>query len=432
MKNNKSNSKLFNRLKLNSWEVEILIVGFLLMSLLQFPDYLINQLSDLRLQLDTTSDQLIFRNVSTILVFLSLLLSTRIIIINLTIYVVLRSFWVGLLGLSYVFPKGIKIEQLNYHDFFINNLKTYDLENNINKIDKLCSSIFSFLFLVTLTTMSIIILLIEMVLLMHFVVYIFGSNALLEDTIAFIWLFFGGLYFFDLLSFGLLKKIKWKPIALPYYYIYNLFNYLSLGFIYNNLYYIYISNIKARYIIIPTFLLFSFISFNNFDNRYDFFSTGTTENISSYKFYEDEFNQFTTKTSKAPIPFIQSKIIRGNYLDLHIPYKADINSGLENLCLAIKNIDEINRSDSTKYFIPKVIDCVNKFYNISINNLNYKSDFIAKIYSNEFVTYTTFNMVIPLNTIEKGKHIINITAPDTAITKLPDLIEYTIPFFITE
>ena len=30
----------FNKLKLNSWEVEILIVGFVLVMLLQIPDYL--------------------------------------------------------------------------------------------------------------------------------------------------------------------------------------------------------------------------------------------------------------------------------------------------------------------------------------------------------------------------------------------------------
>ena len=427
MKNKKSN--LFSNLKINSWEVEILIVGFLLISLLQIPTFLINQFSDLRLKLDVLSDHLIFQNLSIIIAWGSLLISTRIIIINLAIYVILRSFWVGLVGLSFVFPKGIKIDKLSYNQYFMKKFINYDLENDIQKIDKLCSSIFSFAFLVTLTTISVIILLIELILLIYFLNLIFGELTLLEDIITFTFLIPSSLYIFDFLSFGLIKRIKWKPIAIMYYYIYLVFNYLSLGFVYNNLYYTYISNVKARYIFFPILLLISYFYFNSFDNRFDFSSFGGSKYNASYNFYENQFNNINLKTLKRPTPFIQSNIIQDNYLELHIPYNASINSGLENLCTEINNIYDIENTDSIQY-IQDVIECINTFYYISIDTLIIASDFISNLYANQFAEFSTFNMIIPLQNIKNGNHTLNITNADTSITKLPRYLNATIPFYL--
>tara|TARA_B100000029_G_scaffold152371_1_gene147394 strand:- start:3130 stop:4422 length:1293 start_codon:yes stop_codon:yes gene_type:complete len=426
---NKNKSSLFSNLKLNSWEVEILIVGFLLISLLQIPTFLINQLSDFRLRLDVVSDHLIWQNFSIIVAWSALLLSSRIIIINLAIYVIFRSFWVGLVGLSYVFPKGINIDKLNYNQYFIKKFENYDLENDIQQIDKLCSSIFSFSFLITLTTISIIILLIELILFIYLLNLIFGKTLLLEDILTFLFLIPSTIYIFDFLSFGLMKKIKWKPFAISYYYIYLIFNYLSLGFIYNNLYYTYISNVKARYIFFPIILLISYFYFNDIDNRLNFSYPGNSKYSASYNFYENQFNNINFKTFKRPTAFIQANIIEDNYLELNIPYSASINSGLENLCTKINNIYDMENTDSIQY-IQHIIECINDFYYVSIDTVNIKSDFISGKYVNKFVEFSTFNMIIPLENFKNGNHILNITNADTTITKLPKYLNNTIPFYL--
>ncbi|HIK66514.1 MAG TPA: hypothetical protein EYF95_00925, partial [Flavobacteriales bacterium] len=90
----------FEKLRLNSWEVEILIVGFVLVMLFNIPDTLSLELTKIQegFSVQEEGDLLIWiiRFVTTaILSFI-----VQILIISFSLYLGLRGFWVGVLGLS--------------------------------------------------------------------------------------------------------------------------------------------------------------------------------------------------------------------------------------------------------------------------------------------------------------------------------------------
>ena len=142
MNNKKSDHSIFDKLKLNSWEVEILIVGFLLVVLLQIPESIINEIHIAKINVDVITS--FSKAISTIGIYLTLLFATKIITITLSVYIILRSFWVVLLGLSSVFPEGINIKKIKYNKYFMNKINSYDLDVSINQVDKISSTIFSF------------------------------------------------------------------------------------------------------------------------------------------------------------------------------------------------------------------------------------------------------------------------------------------------
>ena len=81
------------------------------------------------------------------------------------LYLGLRGFWVGVLGLSSVYPKGINLEKLNFNTIFNKQITKYNFNDFVRKIDKICSSIFSFCFLISFSIVSLFLFLIEILLL---------------------------------------------------------------------------------------------------------------------------------------------------------------------------------------------------------------------------------------------------------------------------
>ena len=130
----------------NSWEPEIFISGLTFASLFILPTHIFNFMA--MLIQDYGADYGMSFLVHTVLIFLvssiKLLLGT---------HLILRGFWTGLVGLSYVFPKGANKEKLapKYKDFIFE--EPVDL---VVKTEKLCSLIFSFTFLIIFFLMSII------------------------------------------------------------------------------------------------------------------------------------------------------------------------------------------------------------------------------------------------------------------------------------
>ena len=54
------------------------------------------------------------------------------------------------------------------------------------------------------------------------------------------------------------------------------------------------------------------------------------------------------------------------------------------------------------------MDCINLAYNVSIGDQQIKSDFIFYLYPHEYTNIETFFMIVPLNEIEDGKHVLKI------------------------
>ena len=330
---------------------------------------------------------------------------------------IFRGFWVGILGLSSVFPDGINYNKLNFQHWFSLDPEKYNLKKLIIFIDNICSSIFSFSFLLSFSVASLLIFFFQLIIIGVTLDFIKDLYTFL-DTITIIilvgYLTSGVIFFIDFFLFGLFKKIKWKPFAFIYYYIHNFYKYTTLVFIYDHIYYIFITNLKRRLIIglfVSYVLLVNF--FDPLDERYYFPSLDTkSKNAMRFSYYENKFKfiELGEDASYPEYPFINSDIISSNYLKLYIPYLPEINESLRDICPEIQNINDffgvLNNEDQA--FEDAALQCINERYIISINDKQIKSDFIFYFYSNQYANMHTFYMVISLDNIDNGKHILNV------------------------
>jgi hypothetical protein len=131
----RSTPEWLKRVQENSWEPEILLSGLVLIGLLQLPA-MIRRASEFY-RAETLSGNLLG-------VFTALEQIVYVLVFGLVVHLFLRSVWVGLIGLTYTFPKGIKPESLGYHKKFEDKVRQLpDTESQIILLEKVCSSIFA-------------------------------------------------------------------------------------------------------------------------------------------------------------------------------------------------------------------------------------------------------------------------------------------------
>ena len=408
------NLRWFEKLRLNSWEVEILLVGFVLVILVGLPDIF-------NLELDKTMNSLSTEVVDDFLVWFIRLISIFILsniisllIVSFSAYLALRGFWVGVLGLSSVYPNGINLENLNFNTIFHKKIEKYNFNDFIIKIDHICSSIFSFSFLISFSIISLCLFFIEFMLLAAFLDGNTGSHWI-ADIIIIPFLIFGCLFFIDYFSFGIIKKVKWKKFGYIFNKIDTFYKHITFVFIYDTLYYAFISNVKRRvvFLLVVGCILFakSFEALKLTKTTY-FPNINSSKNIMHYKHYEDKFkyNDDYDSNLYPTYPFIQSDVITQNYLKLHIPYHASMNKPIEKLCPEIAGI--VFKSDTSKINNPekekKILNCINTAYAIFINENLIENDFVFYEYAHPLLDIKSFFMLIPLDLYLNGRHVLSI------------------------
>ena len=412
--NNKT--QWFEKLRLNSWEIEILIVGFVLVILFNIPDTISLELSKI------TKDYAV-REIGDFLIWFTNLLTlgilssiVHILIASFILYLGLRGFWVGVLGLSSVYPKGINLEKLNFNTIFNKQITKYNFNDFVIKIDNICSSIFSFCFLISFSIVSLFLFLIEILLLStyadKFFSYLLNDsyNTSYTDILVVPFLLCGFLFFIDYFLFGIIKKIKWKPFGYIFNIIDKFYKYVTLIFIYDTLYYAFISNVKRR-VVFLLFLSFVFISTSldsfELEKQIYFPSVKSSEVIMKSRNYEDKFVERDDYTDKLypEYPFIQSDVINDNYIKLHIPYHAYMNMPIEEFCPELL-LDTLEKNHIYKQ--KKIINCINSAYTIFIDKKQIKSNFVLYDYAHFLLDIKTFFMVVSLDEFSNGRHVLTI------------------------
>ena len=454
MSNKKEQHKIewFEKLRLNSWEVEILIVGFVLVMMLQIPNYLIALNEKMWLAFPLEDAEVAMSFFAKTLIILSLEACIYFLILSFTIYLALRGFWIGLIGFSSVFPDGINVKQLNFNKIFTNQIKKYNFNDFIITIDHICSSIFSFSFLITFSFLSFIIYIVQILFIVAFKKTILldnDSSFVLPFNILFHWphLILGFIYFIDFFFFSLLKKIKWNFFGVIYNYVNIFFKYTTLVFIYEPLYYAIISNVKRRIIFISLIGLVLFGSLTEYLTETEYPETyfpsdsQSSENIMLNLSYENQFSDIDDHHVFPDVPFINSDIIENNYLRLYIPYFAETNTFYKKLC---DSIDYISSEDPDSKKVQEVLDCMNLAYKITIDDKEIESNFIFYSYSKLGVDMKTLFMPITIKHLDDGQHTIVISEMfsrninveiDDEVVALQivadgDNKSYSIPFYI--
>lgn len=415
--------ELLDRLQEDSWQLELLVSGFTIFGLF----YALDPVGNI-------FDKAIFNDELLKDVYQAVYVAIRILIFNLIIHVVLRSLWIGALGLRYI-SGDVDIEKLNYSERFTNylNRKIGSFDTYIERLEKLCSTIFAISFLLIFYFAAILIIQHSI----NIVGLLEPNNAsvLVKIVIATIQILLAVgaiLTFIDYLTQGVLKKNKWvATIYFPFYWI---FSYLTLSFLYRPLYYNLIDNKFGRrisFMLIPFYLSVLFIS-NIYEEESGFInldSVASNAIRANNQNYEDlvEKNDLFISTLT-----IQSKVISDPFLRINIPISDAIEKRImkfnHKLSLLYdkqhyKSHMDINGNSLSSTFIGDVdslhqefIKTFQNIYSIKIDSISYNTDFVIYKGDNGMNRKIGFESYIGTRNLQEGKHILvysRLKHPDT-------------------
>jgi len=197
----------------------------------------------------------------------------RIFFFNLLIHVILRGLWIASIGLRYV-SDDIDFEELNYAPKYTSYLKkqigTYD--EFIEKLEKLCSVIFAFTFLVFLLFISLTIFTLIWV---APIVYKPNYNgwAIIFPILTILYLVLGLIVAIDFITLGSIRKIREPWVVKIYSPIFKFYSYVTLSFLYRPILYNFLDQKYTKrlfFLAIPYVIILGTVdfSFSNYINPY--------------------------------------------------------------------------------------------------------------------------------------------------------------------
>ena len=419
-----------------TWEMELLIVGFTLLILWKLPDNFIRW----RAMIIANSSEVLSLE---IWIFTSMvLIGIRIMMINLIVHLLFRGYWVGIIGINSIFPAGIDYQQLPFHSIFSDYLKhkLQNLDQLSITIDRICSAIFGFSFLLVFVFITfgcylggfmVIALVINW---MHDYLSpsfesIFSSGMLIFIVIPYL---LGGLLgLIDFFSLGALKKNKRNWFAKPYFYSSRFFGLITLSFLFQPIYYTLISNVSRKLIgtILSIYIItiIGFISVNY--NNYIFYpdEVPNSETILYKEHYENFITESIQKIDFIDCPTIQADIITEPFIRLYIPYQVSDNDSLTSHCPEIQPFRHAGISSNFKlvpvdgtYVIvygsekaitdstyQNVLACLASFYTITIDGIE-QTDLNFFFYRHPHKGEPGIMTYLPTSHLRSGYHVLNV------------------------
>ena len=313
-------------LQQESWHLELLISGFAIFLLVGARD----PLNLFIYNSSVTSTGIIAIDLALTVPSIILIGSWFVLLINLIVHVMFRGLWVSTIGLRYV-SGDIDFDSLELTPKFKSFLehRIINFDTFINRLEKLCSSIFGFTFLIIFVIIS------------TGLFFFFASGLILlsewspppMDTffegVVFVYFAGGGIYLIDFITLGWLKKLP--KIGRLYFPLYLFYSLITLSFIYRPLYYNLIDNKFGRKVVlflIPYGLLF-FIYNNIFIETHKYLPSYALNQTIDTNFYDDTWDQ-NTFLQQASLPSLQ---IEKNYLEVFLPYLSTADDPIiKNLC----------------------------------------------------------------------------------------------------
>ena len=420
----KNTPKWLKKLQLNSWEPEILLSGIVLYGMFKMPDLLD--------QLNYWTQTNISENGDDIENFLSLF-KTAIywLIFGLILHLISRGIWVGMVGLSFTFPKGINIDNLNLSPRFNEHISSIpSIEEIIIKLEKICSSLFSISFMLFMCIIGC-----YFYFLVLLIIPIFSFGYFVEDGFDYIShpiavtyiltvIALGFIALFDFLTLGWIKRFSW--ISRFYYPVHKFLSHITLSRLYRPIYYAIISNM-SKWKISIFLLLFVFASFYVLDESDQDFSDNGFSDIELWN-NRSGFSAFTghyddqNEDKFSITAHIQSDVIRGNTVRLFIVSRADREKAIKENC----NYDSLRTSlDTSRVYVD--LHCLKMYHKVFINdslirNLPWKFHYKSSTKQKGLLTW------INVRSLPEGLHELTLKSAgerDRIRAKIPFYREYT-------
>jgi hypothetical protein len=419
---NRELPKWLEELQQKSWEPEILLSGIVLYGLFNLPPALDQALLYFKTNIFGQSNDV--DNLVNVLK-----VATYWMIGGLILHLISRGIWVGMVGLSYTFPKGIKYESLNYDGRFEKKIKKIPtFQSIIINLEKICSSLFSISFMMFMVMIGAYLYLFVLLLVPFFsILFITNSfdNVAMDflEYYAVIVLVIGALGMVDFITLGYLRRFRW--FAKVYWPLHWLISKVTFSRHYRGIYYGLVSNVSKWYIFLflVLFTVISIFSLGEVGETYSgtFFSRITlwhnTRGNSIFSGYYDDQNS-DLYSIKASIP---SDIIDKNTLRLFVV--ADIS--LEDSIRAYgakperkQRIDSLTRDAKSSALI-------NSFYHIYLDDSLLK-DLPLKFHYKTHTKQKGYLAYIDVTNLSSGLHEVKIGGPPSMYKKRSWAI---IPFY---
>lgn len=411
--NKNSIKKLLDRLQENSWQLELLVSGFAIFGLFNALEPVGNAF-----------EKAVYEDNILSTVYQAIFAAILILIFNLILHVILRSLWIGALGLRYVSGE-VKIDTLNYSERFTNylNKKVGSFDQYIEKLEKLCSIVFAISFLLIFYVFA--------TALVQYLINFIGSFKIddasvwlriLQYALVIFVLLGAVLTLFDYLTLGLLKKNTWTArFYFPFYWV---FSFLTLSFLYRPLFYNLIDNKFGRRVsilLLPFYLTVFFVS-NMYKEQSGFISFGSVKsntiraNSANYEDLVEKNNLYIASLT------IQSKVITEPYIKVKIPLSAPVEEHILEFNESLKKYQDKHLYKSYLDFFGKSIESTFKGntdslhlefiktfqnnYSLKIDSIPCKPDFVITKEDNKMNLNIGFETYIGTNNLAEGKHVL--------------------------
>ncbi|MEH6513686.1 MAG: hypothetical protein V7734_11370 [Maribacter arcticus] len=406
---NKSFTKWLEILQQESWQLELLISGFAIFLLAESYEPIRNLDDQISLLLSGSGYYGLLY-----VPYQVMLGAWYVLIINLILHVLLRGLWISTIGLRYV-SGDIDFNTLNisskFDRFLRSKIVSFDLY--IQQLEKLCSSVFGFTFLIIFILISgglFVLGIFILAITMQVIDTRFGDLWVVVIVPFLVLYLLGGLiYFLDFITLGWLKRKK--GIARFYYPIYRFFSVITLAFIYRPIYYNLLDNKYGRNIIlflIPYLIGFTLIASLTVNSHAYLPGNRTLQSISN-NFYDDTLEDRASYSAS-----ISSKFVKNGYAQLFLPYVARTDDKvIEAICPDLKpaktgfslfGIDDPLRNSMNADL---ALDCHTQRFKIYVNDtlLNHLK---YRFYEHPTRKNIGLLTVLDVGYLPRGEHIIKV------------------------
>lgn len=394
--------KWLEELQLKSWEPEILLSGIVLYGMFQVPDMLDS--FQVFFQTNVVGES---SNIELMASFMKIGVSW--LIGGLILHLISRGIWVGMVGLSFTFPKGIDVDRLKYKEPFHSRLERIPgYQKVIIRLEKISSSLFALSFLLFMVILGVY---------FYLLIFIVIPGFILEDLIGVddgsIWSDIFGFYVVTVVFLGMLNIVdfvtlgffrRFRIFARVYWPWYRLISLVTLSRFYRSIYYGLVSN-SNRWAIFMFFLAFSISCmlglFAESDGRYPGDSLSKIDlwsdsfGYSAYSGYYDDQNQ-DIYSIRASIP---SDIIDENVLRLFIP----ANVSYEDSIVAYAKKEPFKEQMDTLRGNPYRIQAVRNYYRIFLGD-SLLTDYPIKFHYKTHTSQKGYLMYLDIATLQRGMH----------------------------
>jgi hypothetical protein len=435
-------------LQQESWQLELLISGFAIFLLVQ-TGHSIDQMYNF---IDYNIPGGIVKGIVSILGG-AIAIARIFLIINLILHVIFRGLWIATIGLRYV-SGDINWEALKYGPTFTKYLskKVGDFDSYIEQLEKICSVFFAFSFIIIFCLISASMVLVSIILMGSLINFVVNATVYAIIFVVIIMLFImvflltALIYFIDFITFGRLKR--WEAISIIYLPIYRFFSIITLSFLYRPLIYNMVDNKfgkRLSLLFVPYIAIGLFIG--TLKVEHEFYKP--KEYNGKYRiptfYYEDQLLGKNPKVGRLLIPSME---IESDHLKLFI--RTIPRTDKQSVALLCPDFEPLQKSGivSSLYFRTNIPDkeglspdqlaesglnCWSKMYEIKIDTTTVE-EVDYNFYHHPKYDVDGVLCIIPLDSVSKGKHFLNIekTRIDNEVSRSKKLVTSnyaTVPFW---